>query len=176
MFMHWTPDSSSTGVAGAKVRGRGHAASLMTIQKHEFYEGAALYQLIRGAGVSGVRYAAPFFVLNDEVQVYLKYSTGKRSPWSFTFGPEEQALLHARAARHRTFIGLICGADGVAALSFDNYTRIANVSDSALRIACFRLHREHFEVSGPGGKLPSKIPPSNWKRLVGEMQASGETL
>ena len=157
--------------AGVFAKGR-----LMGIQKHEFYEGAALYQLIRGAGGSSVRYTAPFFVLNDEVQVYLKYSTGKRSPWSFTFGPDEQALLHSRAAKHRTFIGLICGADGVAALPFDDYARITDVSDSAQRVACFRLHREHFEVSGPCGKLPSKVPPSNWKRLVGEIPTNRDTL
>lgn len=146
----------------------------MSIQKHEFYEGAALHQLIKGADVSSVQYAAPFWVLNGTIQVYLKYSTAIRSPWAFTFGPDEQLLLHACAQKGQLLIGLICGADGVVAIAFKNYASVAGISESALRIACNRRHREHFEVSGPLGTLPRKIAPSDWKRAVGDQNTNGE--
>jgi len=139
----------------------------MGIQKQEFYEGAALHQLIRGSnGIKSIIHSAPFFVIDGALQVHLKYSTGKRSPWGFTFMPEEQLLLQQRAQEMPIIIGLICGADGVAALPYEAYIRVAQVRSTALRVACRRNHREHFEVGGPDGTLPEKVPPSEWVRLL----------
>lgn len=138
----------------------------MAIQKQEFYEGAALHQLIRNSIETRIIYAAPFFILDDRVQVYLKYSTGIRSPWGFTFTPDEQDFLHRRATTLRTVIGLICGADGIAALPFERYAKVAVQRDAAVRVSCQRGHRESFEVAGPDGSVPGKIPPSDWQRLL----------
>jgi hypothetical protein len=89
----------------------------MGIQKQEFYEGAALHQLIRGSsGLTSISHSPPFFVLGGSLQIHLKYSTAKRSPWGFTFMPDEQLLLQQRAQHMPLVIGLICGADGVAAI------------------------------------------------------------
>jgi hypothetical protein len=138
----------------------------MGIQKQEFYEGAALHQIIRRANGTRITYAAPLFVVDDIVQLHLKYSTAIRSPWSFTFTPDEQAVLHGRASDMPLVIGLICGADGIATVSFDNFMKIAGQRKTAVRVACYRRHREHFEVSGPDGTIPGKIPPSSWQRLL----------
>lgn len=138
----------------------------MGIQKQEFYEGAALHQLIRVAGDAHVAYVAPFFVIDDIVQVHLKYSTAVRSPWGFTFKPEEQSLLRQRADQLPTVIGLVCGADGVAALWWEHFSRVAQHRGTALRIACARRHREHYEVSGPDGVVPGKVAPSDWTRIL----------
>jgi len=138
----------------------------MTIKKQEFYEGAALYQLIRGSTATKVAHSPPLFIFDDRLQVHLKYSTNKRSPWGFTFTPDEQILLCERANRMPLVIGLVCGADGIAALPFEDYLGIAPVSSAALRVACYRLHREHFEVRGPDGPVSGKIAPSDWARLL----------
>lgn len=139
----------------------------MGIQKQEFYEGAALHQLIRGSnGIKSIVHAPPFFIIDGSLQVHLKYSTGKRSPWGFTFMPDEQLLLQQRAQRSPLVIGLICGADGVAALPYEEYIRVAQVKTMALRVSCRRSHREHFEVGGPDGTLPGKVAPSDWVRLL----------
>jgi hypothetical protein len=138
----------------------------MAIQKQEFYEGAALHRLIRNSGGARIIYSAPFFIFDDRVQVYLKYSTGIRSPWGFTFNPDEQDLLHREATALRLVIGLICGADGITALPFEHYAKVAQQRDSAVRVSCFRRHRESFEVSGPDGSMPGKISPSNWQQIL----------
>jgi hypothetical protein len=138
----------------------------MAIQKQEFYEGAALHQLIRNCRRAQVTYAAPLFVFDERVQVHLKYSTGVRSPWGFTFKSDEQKLLYERANELPLVIGLVCGADGIAALPFESFARIAAPRNAAIRISCFRKHREHFEVSGPDGVVPGKIPPSDWQQLL----------
>ena len=90
----------------------------MGIKKQEFYEGAALYVLARAGGITSIRYEAPFFLLNDQLLVLLKYSTKGRSPWGFTFTRDEQVILQKRASQLRVVIGLVCGADGVVALSW----------------------------------------------------------
>lgn len=138
----------------------------MAIQKQEFYEGAALHQLIRGAGEVLIRYVSPLFILNDRLQIHLKYSTIVRSPWGFTFNPDEQQLLLKRAAELPLAIGLVCGADGIVVLSFEQYAEIACPRATAVRIGCSRKHREHFVVSGPDGIVPGKIAPSDWHRLL----------
>ena len=140
----------------------------MGLTKQQFYEGAALHQLIRCSGGVRIAFVAPFFELNDRIRVHLKYSTGVRSPWGFTFMPEEQRLLASEAEGLPIVIGLVCGSDGVAAIPSDLFLSIARPRDVAVRVACARRHREHFEVSGPDGVAPGKIPPSNWQRLLGE--------
>jgi hypothetical protein len=138
----------------------------MAIQKQEFYEGAALHQLIRGSSGAVVVYAPPLFIFYGKLQVYLKYSTAKRSPWGFTFMPDEQALLRQRSEGMPLVIGLICGADGVAAVSYGDYVKVAVVRNTALRVSCKRRHREHFEIGGPDGTLPCKVAPSDWTKLL----------
>lgn len=140
----------------------------MGIQKQEFYEGAALHVLLRGGTGAHIAYENPFFLINAKALIHLKYSTGVRSPWGFTFTPDEQRLLYQKSAGLPVTIGLICGSDGIAALPFALYADIACVRESALRIACTRRHREHFEISGPDGILGRKVPPSDWSRLLSE--------
>lgn len=138
----------------------------MSIQKQEFYEGAALHQLIRGSNGAKVIYAPPLFVFDDKLQVHLKYSTGKRSPWGFTFTPEEQVFLGERAQSMPLVIGLICGADGVAAVAYNEYLSVASLKGTSLRVSCRRNHREYFEVGGPDGTLAGKVAPADWGRLL----------
>jgi hypothetical protein len=138
----------------------------MGIKKQEFYEGAALHQLVRGSSGVQISYSAPFFIVDEKLQVHLKYSTAIRSPWGFSFLPEEQQLMQSRASNLSLVIGLICGSDGIAALPYEKYERISVLRDVAVWVSCSRLHRGHFEVSGPDAILPGKIAPSDWSRLT----------
>jgi hypothetical protein len=138
----------------------------MPIQKQEFYEGAAIHQLIRGSNGVRVIYRSPLFIFDERLQVYLKHSTAKRSPWSFTFMPDEQTFLRGRSEMMPLVIGLICGSDGIAALPYEGYACIVLEQNVAQSVSCRRNHREHFEISGPSGKLPSKIAPADWSSLL----------
>ena len=124
----------------------------MAIKKQEFYEGAALHLLARSGKITSICYKPPFFILNDRVIALLKYSTRVRSPWGFTFMPYEQKMLQERAAQFKTVIALVCGADGVAAFTYQSYASVAFPRQSAIHIACYRSHGEHYEVNGPDGK------------------------
>jgi len=138
----------------------------MAIKKQEFYEGAALHSLARTGAITSIHYDAPFFCVNNRFLVLLKYSTKGRSPWAFTFTPEEQSLLEAKAAELAMIIGLICGSDGIATLTYTEYLLMAKPRETAIHIACYRDYGEHYEVNGPDGALCSKISPSNWRRIL----------
>lgn len=138
----------------------------MAISKLAFYEGAALHILIRSGDVQNIRYKPPFFTLNDRLVILVKYSTKTSTPWGFTFTPEEQLSLHHKTRAHLVIIGLVCGADGVAALPYDAFAEVAAISALAIHISCYRLHGEHYGISGPEGILGAKIAPSSWQRLL----------
>lgn len=59
----------------------------MGIQKQEFYEGAAMHRLVRASAGVRISYLAPFFILDDRLQIHLKYSARARSPWGFPSCP-----------------------------------------------------------------------------------------
>lgn len=138
----------------------------MAIRKQEFYEGAALHLLVRAGGIRDIQYAKPFFVINSGIFVYVKYSTKGRSPWGFTFMPEEQRVLEERANEANVVIGLVCGGDGIAALHYNYYCTIANGTNLPIHVSCSRRHGQQYKVSGPAGELSRKIPPSLWQRIV----------
>ena len=137
----------------------------MAIQKQAFYEGAALHMVTR-AGGANIRYDAPFFLLDNRLHVFLKYSTKGRSPWGFTFTASEQVALASRGAESTLVIGLICGSDGVATLAYDDYCQITTKQKLSVHVACYRQHNEHYEISGPNGVLSTKVPPSMWQRIL----------
>lgn len=143
----------------------------MSIKKQEFYEGAALHLLVRNGYITRIKYETPFFIVNESLAVLLKYSTRVRSPYGFTFTPDEQNKLQNMTSKRKVIIGLICGADGVAALPLEDYLTVAALRSSSIHIACYRKHGEHYDVSGPDGWLDRKVPPSSWQRILG---AKGE--
>lgn len=138
----------------------------MAIKKQEFYEGAAIHLLARSGNVTSIRYDPPFFRFNDHLMILLKYCTRGRSPWGFTFTAEEQIELKKKAALWKVVIALICGSDGVAALDYDDFRQLAAPRSCAIHIACYRNHREHYEVNGPDGTLNGKVAPSDWQRVL----------
>jgi hypothetical protein len=138
----------------------------MGLKKQEFYEGAALHLIAKAGSLKSVRYEQPFFLFNGTVAVLLKYSTRGRSPWGFTFSPDEQRQLASRSDKIDTAIGLICGADGVASFSYRDFLDVAPITAASVHIACYRAHGQHYEVCGPVGSLDRKIPPSNWQRIL----------
>lgn len=135
----------------------------MAIAKQEFYEGAAIHALVCSGGVRRIVYDHPFFVVNESVRCYVKYSTRVRSPWSFTFAPQEQKRLHLSP---NVMIAMVCGSDGVVAITSEEYSPIAAVRPVSIHLGCHREHRSYYEVVGPDGDLGRRISPSRWKRLL----------
>src|SRR5947207_14162601 len=106
----------------------------MAITKQEFYEGAALHKLARVGLITSLKYKAPFFTVNGRLLVCLKYSTRNRTPWGFTFTTDEQGLLRNGAKISPLVIGLVCGADGIAAISYKEFRKIAPLRKHSIHV------------------------------------------
>ena len=93
----------------------------MPIREMEFYHGAAFARLVRSGGapvpvraVSGSRSA---YVVGLDCSLYIKYSTNRMSPWTFSFSREQQQELDELGAQSvRVLVVLVCGQDGIACL------------------------------------------------------------
>jgi hypothetical protein len=138
----------------------------VAIRKQDFYEGAALNLIAKTGGIAGIINHSPFYIINGRISVLLKYSTKGRSPWRFSVSENEQAQLRKRSQKTDVSIGLVCGSDGVVALGYDLFQSIASPRDGAIHLACYRDHGEHYDVSGPDGRLRKKIAPSSWQRIL----------
>lgn len=138
----------------------------MAIRKQDFYEGAAIYQLVRSGDLKSISYESQLFLLNGYLKVLLKHCTKKRSPWSFTFSIDEQDMLQSACTTHKIVLGLICGDDGIAALPVEEFAMLTHGRQNAVHVSCFRLHGQHYEIKGPNGQLESKVAPSNWLRIL----------
>lgn len=138
----------------------------MAIRKMEYYEGAALYRLIRSLGEVRIRVDEGAVVLDGKIRVYLKYCTRTRSPWSFTFSAAERRAFDSHAATIPVLIGLICGSDGVAALEYGDYLAVAGSGTSQIAISCVRRYDKHYTVSGPICELDKKVAPSAWNKVL----------
>lgn len=136
----------------------------MTTAKQDFYVGAALSQILRRASCS-ICSSPPFFVLNDTIRLYIKYNTKVRTPWGFTITPAEQLFLLSDWPDGVVFLGLVCGDDGVAAVSQAELFMLAGDSAASFRVSCSRQFGAHYAVSGPGGVLPRRVAPCRWYDL-----------
>jgi hypothetical protein len=150
------------------------ASGARLIKKQEFYEGAALYQLMRTNAVERVAYAQPFFILNDRIAVLLKYSTSKDSPWNFAFTEAELIELRHTDLQFKYYSGLVCGSDGVVTLSREQILQLVGDNNSNVRVGCYRRHDQHYQVNGPTGPLSKKVSRADWTRMLlnGEANAT----
>lgn len=133
---------------------------------YELYQGVVLRQIIVGAHAT-VR-VTPFekegrvnaFVLNDKIGLFVKHSSKRMSPWRFTFHIEQIAdLLDLEAAYFNSFVGFVCGMDGLVVIDVATLHQLVSFEDTEtawLRID--RKPRSLYDLSGNRGELPNKVP------------------
>lgn len=134
------------------------------IREFEFYHGAVLAKLLHEGkrGVSLRPYPTPSnasYILNDAVGVFIKHSKKRMSPWTFSFSMDHQdEILRMKNELGEVFLILVCGEDGIVALSFDELKKILNDAHSPVEwIRISRMKRGEYTVTGSDGALKNKI-------------------
>lgn len=134
------------------------------IKEYERYHGVAFNRLVHGAGgpVSIKRYnqiSHSCYVIDDHIGAFIKYSTKRLSPWSFTFKKEHQdEILKMHSMLKSVFIILVCGEDGIVSLSYDELKLLLDDNhDNYEWVGVWRNAREKYKISGTDGKLEFKI-------------------
>jgi hypothetical protein len=142
------------------------------IEKLEFYHGAALVRVIEDPRCESIAKHKCGYRVNESGILAIKYSTKARSPWGFTFSAEDISRFSAATKESGDCaIALVCGGDGVCALSWTIVSAL--LADSPGRIAAKRGFAGCYAVSGPAGNLKGKVAMNRWPAIVFEGQENG---
>ena len=138
---------------------------------YTFFYGSALVRLIHDPRTFGVKLykGNNCYLINEKSRIYMKHSTKRISPWSFTFLPEHMLEIASLCNGNKnSFVVLICNDDGVCCLSYDELAQViffGNIGQSKFdRVS--RSPREKYTVSGSDGKLKHKIGDSEFPEKV----------
>ncbi|MCP4649613.1 MAG: hypothetical protein GY853_05980 [PVC group bacterium] len=135
------------------------------IDKQEYYYGAGLIKLIDDPRFLTIKKNEDGYIVNDATFIYLKYRTKSMAPWSFTITKEEGQLLQKHRDKFtNVVIGLVCGGDGVCAVSFDLAKELLGGTEGSISVK--RKFREQYSVKGPAQKMKGKVSPKEWQERV----------
>ncbi len=137
------------------------------IDKQEFYHGVAIIRLLEDERCQKVKKHDFGYTINDDVFVFLKYSTKSRSPWRFSFRHDEVEQLNSLANSFRKIIvALVCGGDGICAVSWQEAAEIMGNEEGW--ISAKRNFNKQYGVAGPKGRLNGKVSLCEWPLKIFE--------
>lgn len=147
------------------------------IKEFEFYHGAVLARLVHGAKQSVEIGIYPTssnasYTINKKFGLFIKHSSKRMSPWRFSFAKEHQdEILEMKNKFGEVFLLLVCGEDGIVALSFDELKEILNETHEPLEwISVVRGKNTEYSIKGSDGLLGHKISRSDFPRKLFEKE------
>lgn len=143
------------------------------INKFEFYHGSVLTELLHGSKkpVSIKLYPTKSnasYTLNNKIGMYIKHSTKRLSPWRFSFAKEHQdEILEMKNSLGEVFLVLVCGTDGVVAISFNELKMVLNeIHEPVEWISASRTKNKEYTIKGTDGSLGHKISRKDFPRKI----------
>ena len=100
-----------------------------------------------------------YYLIDDVIPICLKATAKRKGPWTFNFSRAHQELLETLFRKYGAlFVCLICGRDGVAGLSMQEFRKVLdeNFEDQE----CITVRRPlgtMYHVSGRDGVLKGRI-------------------
>jgi len=138
------------------------------IDKLQFYHGAAIISLLENENLSAKKRGSLGYVVNDRVFVFLKYTTKARSPWRFSFDQEDVDRCLKMALEYKVVIlGLVCGGDGICALSWEETQYLLNTKPGWISVK--RKHNKSYGVAGSVSELKRKVSVRRWRSIISEV-------
>jgi hypothetical protein len=136
------------------------------ISDFERYHGAVLRDLIVCAGrpleiaVYDDSGRVNSFLIDNRIALHIKHSSKRIPPWSFTFTDENVEELTRLARPDVTlWLALVCGQDGIVAISFDEFHTInPSWAKATSFVRVDRDKRTMYRVFGTNGRLPAAKP------------------
>ncbi|KQZ61108.1 hypothetical protein ASD67_17695 [Sphingopyxis sp. Root1497] len=136
------------------------------IADYKLFHGAVLaevvHELSRPVAIDELREDGRLssYVLNDRVGLYIKHSSQRLRPWSFTFTPANlEELRELRSRCEPVFVAFVGQMMGIVCLSWVEMMTILDEGDSGQ--AWVRIDRprgKQFSVYGAKGALRTKTP------------------
>lgn len=143
------------------------------IKEFEFFHGVVFARILHGGKklVSIKNYPTSSnasYVIDDNIGIYVKYSSKRMSPWRFSFQKEHQdEILEMKNKFGEIYIILVCNDDGIVCLNFDELKNILDHKHEKTEwISVARGPREKYEIKGSDGKLLLKIGNSDFPTKI----------
>ena len=102
---------------------------------------------------------AGFYLINEFLPIYIKYSTSRRGPWTFNFQRAHQELQESYCCSYgECMVVFVCGKDGVAALTHLDFRKVLDdFFEEQESVTIKRKHNEMYRVRGSNGTLERKV-------------------
>lgn len=109
-----------------------------------------------------------FYLLDERIPLYIKFSRNRKGPWSFNFQRDHQVKFRELVERYGDcIVALVCGTDGIVAL---NDTRMKQLFDHQIgeqeSIVVRRKLNQMYGVSGSDGELSQKLSRDSLLELL----------
>lgn len=113
-------------------------------------------------------YPSGTFLINDRAGLLIKYATRRKGPWGFTFAAEHKRAIEGLSyAYEGLVIALVCGRDGIAAISYNDISTILTLADDkAQAVSVRRRLRRMYSISGPVAELKHRVSKSSLPNLI----------
>lgn len=142
------------------------------LKEFEFFHGVVFARILHDGNLSLSIKNYPTsdnasYIVNDNIGIYIKYSSKRLSPWRFSFQKEHQdEILEMKNELGKAYTILVCNDDGIVCLSFDELKQVLDDQHSFEWISVARGPREKYEVKGHDGKLRFKIGNSDFPKKI----------
>lgn len=102
---------------------------------------------------------AGFYLLQDSVPIYIKYSTIRTGPWTFNFHRSHKESERALFLQYGECIVIfVCGKDGIAALRHNEFRVLLDDDfEDQQSVIIRRKRNQMYSVSGRNGSLERKV-------------------
>lgn len=138
----------------------------------ESYHGAALCRMVHDERLRSIRLfnknSNSSYLVNDCIGIYVKYSTKRLTPWTFTFNPDHVTeLLDLGKNTHSTYLVLVCNDDGIACLDLEEAKAVIDVSlERNQGVSVSRRPREKYKISGTLGEIKYKFGDNQFPNRI----------
>ena len=153
------------------------------IDRYKFFHGAALLSISQATrkpiaieSLQGA-YENNAYVINNSAGLYIKHSTARLSPWTFTFHKKHQdTIKELKDIYGRAILLLVCNSDGIVGLDFDELKEVLDHNHTEVEwIRVARTKGSLYKVTGSDGTLKLKVGMEDyknkalgWQGIVGE--------
>ncbi len=143
------------------------------IKEYEKFHGTVFTRLLHGSGVKVAIGNYPSkgnssYIVDGKIGLYIKHSTKRMSPWSFTFQKVHQdEILEMKNKYGEVYTALVCHDDGIVCLNFEELKMVLDdTHGEAEWIRISRRPRQKYTVNGSDGKLKFKIGENEFPKKV----------
>ena len=137
----------------------------------DFFHGVVLSRIVQNRSACFKKYRGnnSAYIINNQIGVYIKYSSKRMSPWSFSFSKVHiNEIKDMKNKLEKIFVTLICDDNGICCLDYNEFCTTISIENKYFPkwIKASRLKGEKYSVSGSDGKLKYKIGNSDFPQKI----------